>query len=94
MDDKKTVIIIRETWPQSWMRDASSVVGFVALIGIGVYLESSAMQWVGAILGFSTLFSGLSDLESKNTLTTEEARRRLDEIDTEQSTPAKRKGRG
>ncbi|MBB5663230.1 hypothetical protein GGE68_001406 [Rhizobium leguminosarum] len=45
-------IVITESVFQSWARDASTLALFVSLIGIGIALDSSAMQWTGAIVGF------------------------------------------
>jgi len=79
------VIIVHETIAQSWIRDASSVAGFVALISIGVYLDSSAMQWVGAILGFLTICGSATAAARKHKMTVAEARKRLDEIERGQA---------
>lgn len=83
MDKKPEVILIRETARESWKADMSSVVGFVALIGIGVVLDSTAMQWVGAILGFITFMGRFNRMMKDNRLTIEQARKRLDEIEAE-----------
>lgn len=79
MSKKPEIIIIRETMLQSWISDASSVVGFLALIGIGVYLESNAMQWAGAILGFITICGKAFERDKR--MTVAEARKRLDDIE-------------
>jgi len=50
-------IVITESVTQSWLRDASTFALFTALIGLGVMLDSTAMQWVGAIIGFTILFA-------------------------------------
>ena len=54
MSEEKTFIIkvTTETCLEAWVSDLSSFVLAVALIGLGVYLESNAMQWVGAIIFF------------------------------------------
>lgn len=88
-ETKKEIIILHETALQSWMRDASSVVMFVALIGIGVYLDSSAMQWVGAILGFLTIIGKASALHNKSKIMIEQARMKLAAIDAALSGEAK-----
>lgn len=75
------VIFLKETPLQSWISDMSSVVGFVLLIGIGVYLESNAMQWVGAILGFFTIMIKAARHAKDNRMTIAQARKRLDEIE-------------
>lgn len=79
------VIIIHERAGTSWRRDMSSVVAFVALIGIGVLLESSAMQWIGAVFGFVTILANVRRILNDNRMTTDQARKRLDEIDREAS---------
>lgn len=48
MKTRTHVILITETTLQSWARDAGTLAMFIALIGIGVWLGSAAMQWVGA----------------------------------------------
>lgn len=77
----RQIMIIKESARESWLRDTSSVVSFVALIGIGIVLDSSAMQWVGAILGFIVILDRANRLFKNNRFTIEEARKRLDEIE-------------
>jgi hypothetical protein len=43
-------ILLHETALQSWARDAGTLATIVILIGLGVALDSGAMQWVGAIM--------------------------------------------
>lgn len=76
---KPTVIMLRETWQESWVRDASALALFVGLIGIGVLLDSAAMQWTGALVAFLSVlaFSGRHRVH----LTIEQARAKLDEIE-------------
>lgn len=76
------IIILHETTLGSWIRDASSLALFVSLIGIGVYLDSSAMQWLGAIVGFMVLVGKSINLSNKSKVSFEEARRRIDEIES------------
>lgn len=73
------IIIIRETWWESLLRDAGTFCLFMALIGIGVLLNSSAMQWVGAIVAFITIIISSAKMGSK--MTVAEARQKLDEIE-------------
>jgi hypothetical protein len=77
----RQIMIIKESARESWLRDTSSVVSFIALIGIGIVLDSSAMQWVGAILGFIVILERSNRLFKSNRFTIEEARKRLDEIE-------------
>ena len=53
--NKTKLVLIYETPLQSWISDAGSFLTAVSLIGVGVWLDSSAMQWTGAALFFLTL---------------------------------------
>ncbi|QIG72972.1 hypothetical protein EVB98_050 [Rhizobium phage RHph_N3_2] len=79
-ENKETqIIVITESTFQSWARDASTLALFVALIGIGIALESPAMQWSGAIVGFITILAKASGKAKK--LTKEQALRFIQGID-------------
>lgn len=78
---KTEIIIIRETAAQSLVKDAGTFVLFASLIGVGVLLDSGAMQWVGAVMGFVTIFTWAIRSTSKNRMTIEQARAKLDEIE-------------
>ena len=84
--EKTKIIIIHETAIQSWMRDASTFALFIALIGVGVILESSAMQWVGAIIAFITTASHMSGAHKKASKTIAEARTFLDDLESNNET--------
>lgn len=75
---KPEVIIVHETTLQSWMRDASTFALFVALISIGILLDSTALQWVGAIVGFVAITA--RGTVGKR-LSLEAARERLDDLE-------------
>jgi len=77
----KKIILIRETSLQSWLHDASTFVLVVALVGIGIYLESTPLQWIGAIMAFITISVRAAGLKEKNSFTVDEARVRLEELD-------------
>jgi hypothetical protein len=64
-------IVITESIFQSWARDASTLALFVSLIGIGIALESSALQWVGAFVGFTVIMARAAGKAKK--LTKEQA---------------------
>lgn len=81
MTVKPTIILIRETWQASLIRDAGTTLSLVALIGIGVVTGSSAMQWVGAIIGFLAVISRTMSQQQKCTFTIEGARKRIDELE-------------
>lgn len=81
MSKELPVVIIHETILKSWLRDLSTFALFAALIGLGLLLNSSAMQWMGAIIAFLTIFGKASGLHKKNRKTIAEARQFLDELD-------------
>ena len=78
---EETTIIIHETVWQSYARDAGSFVTIAALIGLGVFLESSAMQWVGAIVAMLALTARAIEQRNVCRMTIPEARKKLDEIE-------------
>ena len=85
MEKKKVkVIVLYETVLQSWLRDAGTFVMVLALIGVGVWLESSPMQWVGAIMFFIALV--VRAVKVGEYMTVEEAREHLDELEKEMRT--------
>jgi len=75
---KPEIIILHETVLQSYLVDSSTFVLFAALISFGVFLDSSAMQWVGALIGFCTIVGRAS---RKQRLSFDEARKRIDELE-------------
>lgn len=79
------VLILRETLRQSIIADIVTFVMVVSIIGIGVWLRSEAMQWVGAVMLMVTIIGKSIALRGKGRLTIPEARARLDEIEREQS---------
>jgi len=71
-----------ETMKDSWMKDASTFALFAALIGLGVLLDSAAMQWAGLIVAFITVTA--QALGKGKKLTILGARRYLDSLEQEQ----------
>lgn len=76
------VIMLHESVAQSWARDASTFALFACLIGVGVVLDSSAMQWTGAMIGFITVFARAASSRSES-MTISEARAFLDALEEE-----------
>lgn len=74
---KPQVIILHETVLQSWLRDASTFALFVGLIGIGILLQSVAMQWIGAIIGMFCL----ATIKISKRLSFDGARKYIDEVE-------------
>ncbi len=82
---KTEVIVVHETVAKSLARDAGTFATVVGIIGVGVWCGSSAMQWVGAIMLF--VAACFYPFTKSKRLTIAEARRRLDEIEQNSSTP-------
>lgn len=65
-------IIIHETPLQSWIRDASTFALFSSLIGVGIALDSSAMQWAGFLVAMVAILSRVGTIKAKR-MTRQEA---------------------
>lgn len=76
------VIIIKESTRQSLISDAGTFALFIGLIGIGWALDSAAMQWTGAVVGFITVL-GQSQKPWRR-MTIADARKKLDELEAQQ----------
>jgi hypothetical protein len=76
---KTEIIIIHESMIESWGKDAGTFALIVSLISVGVYLESSPMQWLGAIMAM--IFILFKSISHSNKMTITEARARLDELE-------------
>lgn len=83
----ETTIIIHETVWKSYARDAGTFVMITAMIGLGVALDSSAMQWVGATFGFIAVLSRGMGALNVCRMTIPEARKKLDEIEASFTKP-------
>lgn len=77
------IIIISKRFPDFLIRVAANVASVIAIIGVGVYLQSAAMQWAGfAMLALLLILKALVAPKLR-TLTIAQARARLDEIEAE-----------
>jgi len=74
------VIILRETWAQSIASDAGTALSFAAMIGLGVYLDSAAMQWVGGGLFFLAVMSRAMRKTADGRMSVDEAIAHLESI--------------
>jgi hypothetical protein len=81
MEDKQTVIIIRETMLEGLVSDLGTVAVFGGLIGVGWFLDSTAMQWGGFVIGCVYLLGRASGMVQKNRMTIAQARKKLDELE-------------
>lgn len=81
MADKPEVILIVDGAWESLGRDASSLAFVFACIGLGIWLDSAAMQWFGAVVAFLALILRAGAVAKNNVYTVDGARKRLDEIE-------------
>ena len=72
------LMVIRETWAEHILRDLTTFATLAALCGLGVIVGSTAMEWLGAGLGFVLLLSRAVRVKERHTFTVEEARAYLD----------------
>ncbi len=79
MTKETHILILKESLIQSLFSDLGSFFTFAAMVGLGVYLTSPAMQWVGAI-AFLMVMIGRASKAGKR-FTIQEARTYLDELE-------------
>lgn len=84
VNDDKELILVRESLAESVARDAVTFATIGGLVAIGVALDSSALQWVGALMGFAAACVRASGMRKRCTYTIAEARKRLDELEAAQ----------
>lgn len=81
MDNPPKLFVVHRTPLEALASNLSSFAVFASLIGLGVYLESAAMQWLGAIVALIVVARVGIEYRSKNMFSIEGARKRLDEIE-------------
>lgn len=79
MSEKPTIIILHESMWQSLLSDAGTFAMCAALIAPGIWLDSAAMQWIGAIMFMIAVLSKASMKGKRKTLA--EARAFLDDLE-------------
>jgi len=77
------IIIIAEGFKESVLRDVFTFMTLSGLIGLGWFIESDAMQWIGGLMGLAfTAAKGAAVVLGHNKqLTISEARAKLDEME-------------
>jgi cobalamin biosynthesis protein CobD/CbiB len=78
-----TIVLIRNYWDVFWGSLLWLAV-LVAMIGVGVYLESSAMQWVMVILWAISLVAEAYQRTEKSKMTLDDALAKLNELKAEE----------
>lgn len=79
---EKNIIIVssNQTAFKAWLNVACSLALFVGLIGLGVVLDSSAMQWAGFFSSVLILWGKSSSMMKERTFTIDAARAELERI--------------
>lgn len=81
MSQQKTIIIRDDRMWKSIIQDVISAGSLLALVGVGLWLESSALQWIGGIIWMLWLVGWLVSLEKGSKKTIKEAREYLDGLE-------------
>ena len=80
--EKTHVIMVTETWLESFARDFTTLAIFLAMWSVGYYAESPALQWAGVMLAMIVTFSRAMTLVKgkmqDSRMTPDEAREWLD----------------
>ncbi|WP_299949099.1 hypothetical protein [uncultured Ruegeria sp.] len=85
MSKQPKIIVVRESWIESAKRDLFSVACAFAIIGPGVLVDSSAMQWFGFLLAMIVIFTRAAGLRKKMTVSLDEAIEQIDQLKAEAS---------
>ena len=75
---KQEIIIIRESVVQSIVKDVFTIGGLIAAVALGKWIDSNALQWIGAIMLFLSAASISVSAANKNKMTLAEAKARID----------------
>lgn len=70
---EQTIVCIHQTLIGSILSDLFSVSSLAALIGLGVILNSQAMQWCGFLLGSLWFIGRVTAVQKKSRMTPQEA---------------------
>ena len=62
------VVMVREGFWRSLASDAMSFGTLLAMVGVGVLIDSAAMQWVGGIIWVFWLFSRTAAIKGRHRL--------------------------
>lgn len=79
MKTETELLVIHETVMKSWLRDLGTFVWVSAIIGLGVVLDSGAMQWFGAVVAFLIMLNRARGAAKR--VDVAGARKLLDEIE-------------
>lgn len=75
------IIFIRESMWQSIVSDTFTYGGLLAMIGVGVWLDSNALQWIAGLMWVLALGGRLRNESGRMTL--EQAKKKIEEWEQE-----------
>jgi predicted MFS family arabinose efflux permease len=79
----KEVIFLHESVGASFVKDVVSVGMLIGAVGVGIYLDSTVLQFVAAVMWLLVIFAnGFREMKN-HTFSIEELRARLDEVEAE-----------
>ena len=81
MSEKTEIIVVHESVLASYLKDIASVGSLTAAVGLGIWLDSSALQWVAGLLWIVIILTVSFKSTNDKRMTIADARKRLDEIE-------------
>lgn len=76
-----TIIIVHETIKQSIIKDVATCALLIATIGVGVWIGSSALQWIAALLFIIVLLARAATDRKGSFYSFADARAYLDKLE-------------
>jgi hypothetical protein len=81
MSKDTPVIVIKEPFWPSLVKDTYTAGTLLATVGVGVWIESSALQWAAGIIWILWVLGRAARFGKDNTYSIPQARAKLDEIE-------------
>lgn len=81
MSEKTEIIVVHESVLASYLKDIASVGSLTAAVGLGIWLDSAALQWVAGLLWIVMILTASFKTTNDKRMTVVDARKRLDEIE-------------
>ena len=81
MSKPAEIIVIHESVSASYLKDLGTALSLLAVVGIGIWLDSDPLQWVGALMWIVAMLAAAIKRNNSNRMTVTDARKRIDEIE-------------
>jgi hypothetical protein len=81
MTKQTEIIVVHESVLASYLKDLASVGSLMAAVGLGIWLDSAALQWVAGLLWIVMILLASFKSTNDKRMTLADARKRLDEIE-------------